>query len=164
MIQEEVRVWLSVLRILEKKAHKEKSYLTQNPMPREIYKAQNKIRKNTLQNFTVLSWFLNRFVIEVFGGVFVWSCCFVDFSVGIGAFIIGLSQISSFFFLNSGYGRTVDDQLDLQLLNSTRTCVVDLVYGLNRPSLLKSVISKVHTLKKWNNPPHRPRGHFKKNI
>ena len=39
----------------------------------------------------------NRCVIEVFGGVFVLSHCFLDFSVGVGAFVIGLSQISSFF-------------------------------------------------------------------
>ena len=39
----------------------------------------------------------NRCVLEVFGGVFVLSCCFLDFSVSVGAFIIGLSQISSFF-------------------------------------------------------------------
>ena len=39
----------------------------------------------------------NRCVIEVFGGVFVLSRCFLDFSVGVGAFVIGLSQISSFF-------------------------------------------------------------------
>ena len=39
----------------------------------------------------------NRFLIEVFGGVFVFSRCFFDFSVGVGAFVIGLSQISSFF-------------------------------------------------------------------
>ena len=38
----------------------------------------------------------NRCVIDVFGGVFVFSCCFLDFSVGVGAFVIGLSQISSF--------------------------------------------------------------------
>ena len=24
------------------------------------------------------------------------SCCFLDFSVGVGAFVVGLSQISSF--------------------------------------------------------------------
>ena len=41
----------------------------------------------------------NCCVIEVFGGVFVLSFCF-DFSVGIGVFIIGLSQISFFFSLN----------------------------------------------------------------
>ena len=39
----------------------------------------------------------NRCVIEVFGGVFVLSRCFLDFSVGVGAFVIGLSQISSLF-------------------------------------------------------------------
>ena len=39
----------------------------------------------------------NRCAIEVFGGVFVLSRCFVDFSVGVGAFGIGLSQISSSF-------------------------------------------------------------------
>ena len=39
----------------------------------------------------------NRCVIEVFGGVFMLSRCFLDFSVSVGAFIIGLSQISSFF-------------------------------------------------------------------
>ena len=39
----------------------------------------------------------NRCVIEVFGGVFVLLRCFFDFSVGVGAFVIGLSQISSFF-------------------------------------------------------------------
>ena len=39
----------------------------------------------------------NRCVIEVFGGVLVFSRCFLDFSVDAGAFVIGLSQISSFF-------------------------------------------------------------------
>ena len=39
----------------------------------------------------------NRCVIEVFGGVFVLSCCFLGFSVGEGDFVIGLSQICSFF-------------------------------------------------------------------
>ena len=38
----------------------------------------------------------NRCVIEDFGGVFVLPCCFSDFSVGVGAFIIRLSHISSF--------------------------------------------------------------------
>ena len=41
----------------------------------------------------------NRCVIEVFGDVFRVSSCFLDFSVGVGAFVIGLSQISSFFYL-----------------------------------------------------------------
>ena len=39
-----------------------------------------------------------RCVIEVFGGVFfVLSRRFLDFSVCLGAFVIGLSQISPFF-------------------------------------------------------------------
>ena len=38
----------------------------------------------------------NRCVFEVFGDVFVFSRCFLDFSVGEGAFVKGLSQISSF--------------------------------------------------------------------
>ena len=36
-------------------------------------------------------------VIKVFGGVFVLSRCFLDCSVGVGVFVTGLSQISSFF-------------------------------------------------------------------
>ena len=39
----------------------------------------------------------NRCVIEVFGGDFVLSRCFFDSSVGLGAFVIGLSQIYPFF-------------------------------------------------------------------
>ena len=39
----------------------------------------------------------NRCVIEV--GIFVMSRCFLDFSVGVVAFVIGLNHISSFFFL-----------------------------------------------------------------
>ena len=34
-----------------------------------------------------------------FGGIFVSSRCFLDFSVGVMAFVIGLSQISSFFLI-----------------------------------------------------------------
>ena len=36
----------------------------------------------------------SRCVIEVFGDVFLLSHCFLAFSVGVGAFIIGLSHIS----------------------------------------------------------------------
>ena len=39
----------------------------------------------------------NGCVIEDFGGVFVFSRCVLDFSVRVGAFVIRLSQISSFF-------------------------------------------------------------------
>ena len=41
----------------------------------------------------------NRYVIKLFGDVFVLSCCPFDISVGIRAFVIGLSHISSFFLL-----------------------------------------------------------------
>ena len=41
----------------------------------------------------------NRCIIEVFGGVFVLSRCFLDYSIGVWAFVIGLGQISSFFYL-----------------------------------------------------------------
>ena len=43
----------------------------------------------------------NSCVIKVFGGVFMLSRCFLDCSVGVGVFVTGLSQISSFF----PYGR-----------------------------------------------------------
>ena len=39
----------------------------------------------------------NRCVIEVLVAFFVLSRCFLDVSVGVGAFVIELSQISSFF-------------------------------------------------------------------
>ena len=39
----------------------------------------------------------NRCVIKVLVAFFMLSRCFLDFSVGVGAFVIGLSQISSFF-------------------------------------------------------------------
>ena len=39
----------------------------------------------------------NRCVIKVFGGGFMLSRCFLDFSQGVGESVIGLSQISSFF-------------------------------------------------------------------
>ena len=50
----------------------------------------------------------NLCVIEVSGGVFVLSRCFLDFSVAVGAFVIGLSQIS---FFCSNYKMTVSEQL-----------------------------------------------------
>ena len=39
----------------------------------------------------------NSCLIKVFGGVFMLSRCFLDCSVGVGVFVTGLSQISSFF-------------------------------------------------------------------
>ena len=41
----------------------------------------------------------DRCVMEVVDGVFVLSLCFLEFYVGVRAFVIGLSQISSFFSL-----------------------------------------------------------------
>ena len=46
----------------------------------------------------------NRCVIEVFGGLFVLSRSLLDFSVGVGAFVIGPSQISIFFSLDTKCG------------------------------------------------------------
>ena len=43
----------------------------------------------------------NSCVIEVFGGVFMLPRCFLDCSVGVGVFVTGLSQISSFFSFQS---------------------------------------------------------------
>ena len=43
----------------------------------------------------------NRCVIEVFVGFIVLSRCVLDFSVGVGFSVIGLSQIFSFFFDNT---------------------------------------------------------------
>ena len=44
----------------------------------------------------------NRCVIEVFGGVWMLnlSRCFLDFSVGVGAYVTGLNQFSSFVYCN----------------------------------------------------------------
>ena len=44
----------------------------------------------------------NRNVIEVLSGVFVLSRCFWGFSVGVLAFVIGLSQIFLFILLSQG--------------------------------------------------------------
>ena len=38
----------------------------------------------------------NRFVIDLFMSLFVLSLCPFDISAGVGAFVIGLSQLSSF--------------------------------------------------------------------
>ena len=60
----------------------------------------------------------NWCVIEVFGGVFVLSRCFLDFSVVVGAFVTGLSQISSFSLYIQGWtgGQTGPAFLDLQII------------------------------------------------
>ena len=48
----------------------------------------------------------NRCVIEVLVVFFKLSRCFLDFSVSVGAFVIGLSQISSFFSYADGMVRS----------------------------------------------------------
>ena len=45
----------------------------------------------------------NSCVIKVFGGVFMLSRCFLDCPVGVGVFVTGLSQISSFFSSTINY-------------------------------------------------------------
>ena len=44
----------------------------------------------------------NRYVIKLFVALFVLSLCPFDISVGLGAFVIGLNQISSFSLLLQG--------------------------------------------------------------
>ena len=77
---------------------------------------------------TLISYsFCNRCVIEAFGGVFVLSHCFLDIYVGVGAFVIGLSQISSSSYklsflssnmpLSSAYGVFIS-----QLIRNVRAC------------------------------------------
>ena len=45
----------------------------------------------------------NRRVIDFFGGIFYVVMLLFYFSVGVGAFVIGLSQISSFFSCSFAY-------------------------------------------------------------
>ena len=55
----------------------------------------------------------NRNVIELFGDVFVLSCCSFDISVGITASVIGPSQISSFFSVMDETRPVTDSNLSL---------------------------------------------------
>ena len=61
---------------------------------------------------------LNRCVIKVFGGGFVSSRCFLDFSGGVWAFVIRSSQISSFF---SSLLSSVIDILNVQYFRFTQS-------------------------------------------
>ena len=47
----------------------------------------------------------NHCVIELFSGIVCVSLFPFDISVGVGAFVIGLSQISSFFFILAAFGQ-----------------------------------------------------------
>ena len=49
----------------------------------------------------------NRCVIEVLVTFFVLSRWFMDFSVGVGALVIGLSQISAFFSYYTYFAKTI---------------------------------------------------------
>ena len=69
----------------------------------------------------------NRCLIELFVALFVLSLCPFDISVGVGAFVIGLSQISSFF---SGYGCIKRDKTDniVLILMKFYTLVVKILF------------------------------------
>ena len=74
----------------------------------------------------------NSCVIKVFGGVFMLSRCFLDCSVGVGVFVTGLSQISSFFFYFGKYANTYDlrrlDIMHLPLDYETRYMYMYMLY------------------------------------
>ena len=58
----------------------------------------------------------NRCVIKVLAAFFIWSRCFLECSVGVGVFVTGLSQISSFFssIPFSGFRREVENASAIQ--------------------------------------------------
>ena len=64
----------------------------------------------------------NSCVIKVFGGVFMLSRCFLDCSVGVGVFVKGLSQISSFFSYFSGIFTLQKYQNTLGIIFRRRKC------------------------------------------
>ena len=64
----------------------------------------------------------NSCVIKVFGGVFMLSRCFLDCSVGVGVFVTGLSQISSFFSYVCLSTLIVDDYMYLLSIHIIYFC------------------------------------------
>ena len=67
-------------------------------VPRDVRNSKSENMTNSGENgLTVVlyCWCHSK----VFGGVFMLSCCFLDYSVGVGVFVTGLSQISSFLAL-----------------------------------------------------------------
>ena len=78
---------------------------------------QFQILKLGAPNWWVLKLFFypksvrNRYVIELFGGVFVLSLYLFDSSSGIGAFVIGLSQISFFFSSLEKISNTINENI-----------------------------------------------------
>ena len=53
----------------------------------------------------------NRCLIELFEALFVLSLCPFDISVGVGAFVIGLGQISSFLSSTKNHGSKLDPKI-----------------------------------------------------
>ena len=70
----------------------------------------------------------NRCVIKVFGGGFVLSRCFLDFSGGVWAFVIRSSQIFSFF---SSLLSSVIDILNIQYFRFTQSYENSIKKGLD---------------------------------
>ena len=73
----------------------------------------------------------NRCVIKVFGGGFVLSRCFLDFSGGVWAFVIRSSQISSFF---SSLLSSVIDILNVQYFRFTQSYENNIKKGFDERS------------------------------
>ena len=65
----------------------------------------------------------NCCVIEFFVALFVFSLCPFDISVGVGAFVIELSQISSF-SLTLGFELILNEILSCNALNYILTCTI----------------------------------------
>ena len=70
-----------------------------------VYLLQSKFQKLSHHYSIARRFDLHRCLIELFVALFVLSLCPFDISVGVGAFVIGLSQISSFFSYRIFYGK-----------------------------------------------------------
>ena len=86
----------------------------------------------------------NRSVIEFFVALFVLSFCPLDISVGVGAFVIGLSQMPSFFSYHK------HSLLHLNQDNSIITCIILMclfsffIQRLKRSCNKKTSLEKLH--------------------
>ena len=52
------------------------------------------------------------------------SLCFLDFSVGVGPFVIGLSHIASFFSLYNTCMKLTDFRFELGIFSSQGHCMI----------------------------------------
>ena len=75
----------------------------------------------------------NSCVIKVFGGVFMLSRCFMDYSVGVGVFVTGLIQISSFFSYIQDFKRIF---LFIDFITFTACSLVSTLFPFHRNHLL----------------------------